>query len=376
MLISTISNAYGTELRRLYYFAVLLLPLLSAFSLLTGHYFLSNSLLATALPELGRIYVWSIALGMVLIIELAKYFFAPLLSKLLWHKNWLMVLLFVPIVASFFGMSIFFSVHGVQDYLDDHDQTETRLQAVHLTKKDSLTEEYVTQLAEKDSLIHKLSQALGNDEILKRTDAINQRILSVQQRIRRTTNDSIKALSLARLNSLERDKRLLETSTYQLSFHQQQLGDMQSERRSLILEKEAALTKLTQNLEEELLAANSEQSFLANNIFYLSLGVELMILICLSFLQYYRLHLRHNSEYGAKSKLTVDRNSDTKTMEIQPEYVAEKENKYLSKEDQKVILQRFQKANGNAKALVPELMKEYGISKRTAYRYKKKAEEI
>ncbi|MEM6768440.1 MAG: hypothetical protein AAF655_26110 [Bacteroidota bacterium] len=392
MPVPFISEKYGAELRRLFYFSYFILPFLSAFSLLTGWYFVRNTILQNALPDLTATWLSVLALVLVSFIELVKYFVSPLVSKSYWYRDYGMTFIMGLVSLVLFGTSIYFSVHGVQAYYEDKDQSEEKIATYFQAQIDSTVQAFNSSLAEKDQAIANLEGSMKEDDFLERVDKLNGRIYKATEGLRKARNDSIAQIYKTRLRGLESERRLLEGKSGMSNLQLEKMNILLGERRDIAQEKEDKVKEIRTAWQTAKGDNQIETSFIQANILYLSLGVELLILISLNFIQYYRLQLSD----GERASETVGKSDDTtpslngtghsKTEELlhranptqngaSQKGTKQEKKKRLSKEDKQAIILRFQEHEGNVEELVRQLMKEYGIGRSTAFRYKKLADE-
>lgn len=406
--ISTIEGNYSSELRRLFVFAHLCLPLFSCLSMLTGGYFLAYKILPGILPAISPSLWVILALVMVTFLETIKYFVSPLVTKSLWHKDFLMTLVLTPLVVLLFGTSIYFSVQGVQEFYKEQDSSSEEIQATYSALLDATEQYYSRKLGEVDSTLSALEGKLGDSQILARVDRINQRIRQAEERHRAASNDSLRAVYSRRIKDLQSEKRLVENSTGNSAFQVNKMNILIAERNRLLEEKAFKSKQLRETQAQELSVQQAESNFLQANILYLSLGIELLIALSLSYIQYYRLKSQasHDTKAGDESL-----ENDTSEMALPPNdtypsplngtsipptaiplsstHVAQEagsiekkkpstngvSKKRLSETDKEMIIHRFSDYEGNVEELVQELINTYGISRRTVYRYKQKAEQ-
>ncbi|MEM7513409.1 MAG: hypothetical protein AAF388_20955 [Bacteroidota bacterium] len=409
--ISSIEGNYATELKRLFVFSHLCLPLFSFLSMLTGGYFLASKILPGILPSFSYVLWFFLAFVMVSFLEAIKYFVSPLMTKSLWHKDYLMTLILTPLVVGLFGTSIYFSVQGVQEFYLQQDTSSEEIKSQYRAQKDSIEQHYKLRLAEKDSSLATLEGKLGNQNILSRLDKINRRIRTLTQKLPQTTNDSLKGIYQASIQDLRAEKRMVESSTGNSAFQINKMNILVSERNTLQEERVDRLEELKEERGLALQHQHAESHFVQANILYLSLGIEILIALSLSYIQYYR--LRSGKTNDTKEADEIEENdtgevtqlpNDTRvTLEevvndTEAFFLPEAEKpplngkhtqgqkaesgdpisstrKRLSEADKEMIIRRFSSHEGNVEELVQEIIHTYGISRRTVYRYKQKAEQ-
>ena len=87
MKIPSVGGDYSKELKRLFVFAHLVLPVFSLFSMLTGWYFLSHKILPSIIPQTDPMVHGIISVLIVSLVEAGKYFVIPLVSKSTWRRD-------------------------------------------------------------------------------------------------------------------------------------------------------------------------------------------------------------------------------------------------------------------------------------------------
>ena len=409
--ISSIEGNYATELKRLFVFSHLCLPLFSFLSMLTGGYFLASKILPGILPSFSYVLWFFLAFVMVSFLEAIKYFVSPLMTKSLWHKDYLMTLILTPLVVALFGTSIYFSVQGVQEFYLKQDTSSEQIKSLYAAQQDSIEQHYQFLLAEKDSSLASLEGKLGNQNILSRLDRINQRIRTLRQKISQTSADSLKKVYQANIQDLRAEKRMVESSTGNSAFQVNKMNILISERSVLQEERVERLEELKEEKNVVLQNQYAESNFVQANILYLSLGIEVLIALSLSYIQYYRLRSGKTNDttenedlmeddtaevpllpddtkgalaggpndteqlLGSVSEKSTQNDPQSQTQKAQTGEPTSPTKKRLSEADKEMIIRRFSTHQGNVEELVQEIIHTYGISRRTVFRYKQKAEQ-
>ncbi|MEM8900244.1 MAG: hypothetical protein AAGC85_19165 [Bacteroidota bacterium] len=406
--IPRIEGNYAIELKRLFVFSHLSLPLFSFLSMLTGGYFLASKILPGILPSFSYLLWFLLAFIMVSFLEVIKYFVSPLVTKSIWHKDYFMTLILTPLIVGLFGTSIYFSVQGVQEFYLQQDTSSEQIKSLYAAQQDSIEQHYKLLMAEKDSSLARLEGKLGNQNILSRLDRINQRIRNLNQKLNQSASDSLRSVYQASIQDLRAEKRMVESSTGNSAFQVNKMNILISARNSLQEDRVERLEELKEERRLALQTQRAESNFVQANILYLSLGIEILIALSLSYIQYYRLRsgiANDTDEIGEHGTEEVpflpndtkeeieETDNDTNLISLP---LAEKSllngthpqvhqtesgdqtsptKKRLSEADKEMIIRRFSSHEGNVEELVQEIIHTYGISRRTVYRYKQKAEQ-
>ena len=366
----SITDIYYKELKRLFYFGCSLLPILSSLSIGSGQFFLQEKIVSASIIQLPEFVSLILAILLVSINELAKYFLTPLVTKSLWHKHVTLSITVLPITLLFYTISIYLSVQGFQVFYKKADTTELVLLEAFESSRDSIVRKYDSLLARNDSSIQALGASIENEEVLARLDRINRQLRSVER-------DST-AQAKNRAQSLERDKKLLEFSTLGGKLTLDRITQLQEERKALLVEKAELLEKLEAEKEVSLALAASSSSFIGQNFLAISLINEFLILLALGFGQYYRLMIR-DREFTVEKACTVGTNNLESESVPKRTHLENGTSPKVSKavritdQQREEIFEKLRKAE-NPSALVGEIVEEYGVGRRTVYRYIKKIE--
>ncbi|MEM8899596.1 MAG: hypothetical protein AAGC85_15890 [Bacteroidota bacterium] len=365
----SIVQIYHKELKRLYYFGCSLLPILSLLSIGSGQFFLREKIVSASIIHFPEFMSLILAILLVSINELAKYFLTPLVPKSLWHKHVTVSISVIPIALLFYGISVYLSVQGFQAFYKKADTTELVLLEAFTSSRDSIVRKYDSMLARKDSNIQALGASIENQEVLTRLDRINRQLRSVER-------DST-SRAKNRLQSLERDKRLLEFSTLGGKLTLNRITQLQEERKALLVGKADMLEKLEVEKETQLALATSSSSFIQKNFLVISLMNEFLILLALGFGQYYRLMIRDRESTVEKDGTNEGESESVSKGVHSKNGTKHKVSKAVRITDQQreEIFEKLRKAE-NPSALVGEIVEEYGVAKRTVYRYIKKIDLI
>ncbi len=299
--IRSISTIYGVELKRLFVFTHVFLPLLSIFSLITGWYFLSHLIVPSILPNLSLQSVSVISMALVTSIELLKYFTAPVVTKSIWHKDYVTMCIATPWILLFFGTSIFFSVQGVQEFYDVQDTSHEQIETHYQGLLDSIEHTYQQRIAQKDEELEVLEQEMGENTLLNRIDRINRQIRRVSVSLQQASNDSIKEVYTQRLDDLSQEKRLITSATAKSTLQVNQMNILVSSRTQLQEEFNKRKQAIDTQKQESLKTNQTDTHFIRNNILCISLGIELLILISLSYIQGYKLKAHSLANINSRS---------------------------------------------------------------------------
>lgn len=406
--VRTIDPLYGIELRRIYYFVHLILPVLSAFSILTGQYFITQKIVINLLPNISPEVGWGVGVLTVVFIELIKYFISPIFFKSRFHRNYRLALFSGIFMLLFYAVSVYLSMHGVRYFYLSQDNRQAVILAEFDSRENDLTNYH-------NSIIHRYSlefdslkeslEAQQGENLLSKLEDYNNKIEQYERskriRAKNTVNkDSVYQLYNRLIDRVDLDKRILERSSSLTQIQLDELTLKQDEIKKAIQKKEEALSNLLLEKQTTVEEFQQDQNFIANNILYISLFIEFLIFCSLTFIQYYKLKLifpsRIKIEKSAKTHPSQSAKiEDEKSAKTHLNKSAKKEMEKgvpanISKTGKKNMPQSFQNKKVGRRSIpdqvkqkiiseiiagvsIRELAEKYNKGERTIHRIKKEA---
>ena len=296
------------------------------------------------------------------------------------------------------------------EFYQDQDNSQQILQTHFSHKQDSLEKTYAFQLAQKDSALSILEQKSGGSEVLKRLDRINRKIARASKDRRSTSNDSIQHILKERLSLLSQERTLVMASGGASVSQAKRMEILYAERSEIQAKKTDALAQLKKDKTQALSGNTKSGNIIQSYILYISLGIEFLILLSLTYIQWYKLKVseetftdkvesqelsvntselkylngivselrdkedsqpQNGSSHKEKNLPNVTKKTASKKRKATPSNKNGTSRKRLSKEEKVAIKKAFAGIEeGNVDTLAGLLAEQYQVSRRTIYRAK------
>lgn len=241
--------------------------------------------------------IWLVSCILPLCIEVVKHLSVPIVINSIIRGKWVKTV--VPLMFSILSISAsyFFTIEGSAYIFNNEPMEISKIEDSFKVREDSIRDHYDGVISNEKSLLKELQNNINNKSLINSTIS---RIDKLEDEYTSTRNRMERILA----NTLNRDSvtayytPLLERIEQKIKIEQNRSNGLLSSNEKITLNTIGQIENLQNELDEKLSALASaktvaindlrvENNLLLEYIYFIAIGIETLILICIIFISYY-----------------------------------------------------------------------------------------